>query len=169
MIDTRFRDEPCQAQLILRPNQSWSWRANLYFLYVLMAVSLTIGISFAWRGMWMILPFTVLELSVLVSCLWYCVRRGYRQQVITVQPEKVWVEFGHFANVPRKTLERVYDRFHTRFQVEPARHPWRNKSVYVRCRGEHLQIGAFLNEEELDLLIRRLREVVRYMDNRCVQ
>ncbi len=169
MIDTRYRENPPEVQLVIRPNQSWTWRANLYFLYVLFAVSLTIGITFTLGGYWVVLPFTFLELGTQLACLWYCVRRGYRQQVITVRPEKVQVEFGHFSNGPKKTLERVFDRFHTRFHVEPPAHPWRNKCVYVRSRDERLQIGGFLTSEELDSLIRQLREVVRYMDSRLVQ
>ena len=169
MIQARFTETPPQAQIVLRPNQSWTWRANLYFLYVLFAVSLSIGISFAWRGMWLILPFSLLELAALMGCLWYCVRRGYRQEVITVDPERVLIEFGHFSNGPRKTLERVFERFHTRFHVDPPSHPWRNKSVYVRCRKERLQIGGFLTADEQEALVKRLHEVVRYIDARSVQ
>ena len=120
MIDARFHSSPPQATLVIRPNQSWTWRANLYFLAILFAVSLTIGVSFALRGYWLVLPFTVLELCVLSAAFWYCVRRGYQQQVITVEPEQVHVEIGQLSPQPRVNLDKRFERFHTRFQIDPA-------------------------------------------------
>ncbi len=165
MIQARYIENPRAAELVIRPNQSWTWRANRLFLYILFAVSLTIGIAFAARGIWMVLPFTVLELSVLLAAIWYCVRRGYQQQVIIVQPEEVRLEFGHFSQRPRKTFERVFQRFHTKFQIDTPQHPWKNKCVYVRCKQELFQIGGFLNPEETDTLIKHLRDTVRYVDD----
>ena len=163
MIDTALSQE--SARVVLRPNQSWTWRANQYFLLVLCCVSLAIGISFALGGFWMVLPFTLLELLFLFGCLWYCVRRGYRQQVITLYPDRVHVEFGHFASSAKRTLVRHFDRFYTRFHVQQPTHPWKDKAVYVRCRGEQLRIGGFLNADDVNLLVRELRQCVRHVDS----
>ena len=87
MITSEFDNETRCGRIILRPNRSWTWRANTTFAATLMVVSLSIGIGFTWQGMWVILPFTVLELSILVACLYYCVRRTHQQEVLTFFPD----------------------------------------------------------------------------------
>jgi uncharacterized membrane protein len=57
MVQAQIDDQSHTGQIILSPNASWSWKANLYVLYTLMAISLTVGIGFAIMGAWMILPY----------------------------------------------------------------------------------------------------------------
>jgi uncharacterized membrane protein len=164
MIETRYDDGRHEVQYILRPNQSWSWRANVWFLAVLCVVSLSIAISFAARGFWMVLPFSVLELVVLVICLWLCVRRGFLQEVIVLEPRTVTLQKGRRQQPTRLTLERTFDRFFTRFHVERTTHPWRDTRVQIRCRNELHEIGGFLPTEEKQSLIAALRQGIRYVD-----
>jgi uncharacterized membrane protein len=164
MIETRFDETTPGVHYILRPNQSWTWRANVWFLGILCTVSLTIALAFTWFGMWMILPWSLFELSALTFCLWLCVRRGYRQEVIVLQPESVHFQQGQRQQPPRITLERTFERFFTRFHVERHRHPWRDPRLKLCCRGEQIEIGAFLPAEEKQSLIAALRRGIRYVD-----
>ena len=93
MVESFINDD-CTGTIVLRPNQSWTWRYNLYLLYTLLAVSLLMGGFFVYVGAWVILPYSLLELSVLTACMYYCLKRAQRQEVIRVTEEHVTVEQG---------------------------------------------------------------------------
>jgi len=160
MITSEFDEQAHLGRIILRPNRSWTWRANTAFVATLMGVSLTIGIGFTLQGMWVILPFTLLELSILTGCLYYCVRRTHQQEVLTFSPDSLVVERG----MRRPELRLEFQRYFTRFFVKGPRHPWYRKQVALRCRDTELEIGRFLGSEEIDDLVRQLRAMIWRLD-----
>lgn len=112
----------------------------------------------------MILPWSVLELTVLTICLWLCVRRGYRQEVIVLHPQHVVLQKGQRQEPPRITTERTFERFFTRFHVERPMRTWRDPSLQLRYRNERFEIGSFLPSDEKADLIVKLRQGIRYVD-----
>jgi len=160
MITSEFDVDTRAGRIILRPNHSWTWRANAAFVATLMIISLAIAISFTLQGMWVILPFTVLELSVLTACLYYCVRRTHLQEVLTFSPEHLIIERG--IRAPSTRLE--FERFFARFFVRAPRHPWYRKRVALRCRETEVEIGGFLRNEEVDTLVTLLRRMINQLD-----
>jgi uncharacterized membrane protein len=162
VITTEFDQSSSIGRIVLRPNRSWTWRANTYLVGTLMVISGSVATVFALQGMWLILPFTVLELSVLLACLYYCVRRTHTQEVLTFSPDYLDVERGIRAPETRTR----YQRYFTRFFVRPPLHPWYRKRVSVCCRGTEFEIGSFLNDDEKDDLIAELRTMIRQLDQR---
>lgn len=160
MVDVELDNTMRRARIVLRPNRSWTWRANAYLVATLLAVSGMIGAGFAAQGLWMVLPFTALEIGVLTACLYYCVRRTHRQEVLTFSASELIVEQGHRR--PERTHR--YERFWTRVCVEPASHPWYSERVAVQSRGQQLEIGSFLNPDEKKDLIRHIRLIIRALD-----
>jgi len=160
MVSADFDEAKQVGTIVLRPNRSWTWRANTYLLITLSTISALIASSFAARGLWMVLPFSALEMAVLFGCLYYCVRRTHRQEVLTFSPAELLIEVGHRA--PERTLR--YDRFWTRFQVEPPRHPWYAERVAVRSRGATFEIGSFLNATDKRDLVSHIRTIIRRLD-----
>ena len=156
MITSDFDQASVSGRIVLRPNQSWTWRANTYFVGTLMVISLTIAVTFTLQGMWVILPFTVLEMSVLLACLYYCVRRTHVQEVLTFSPESLVLERG----INRPQLRVEFQRYFTRFFVLGPRHPWYRKQIALRCRDREMEIGSFLSSDEKDDLIRQLRDMI---------
>lgn len=161
MIACRYDQTDTSACIVLRPNRSWTWRANLYFIGTLMTVSLIMAGVFTSRGFWMILPFTILEISVLTACLYYCVRRTHTTEVLRLSREALVFERG----VNRPTLRLEFERYFTRFFVQPARHPWYRKRIELKCRGRALEVGEFLADEEKDELVRELRSIIHKLDS----
>jgi len=161
MIEATFDDQRHVGTIVLRPNRSWTWRANQYLVYTLMAVSGTIAIVFTARGLWVVLPFTVLEMSVLLGCLYYCVRRTHRQEVLRLSPDELVLESGH------DRPERIYrcPRFFARFHVESARHPWYATRIRIEARGERHAVGDFLGNDEKRMLVRHVRDLIHRLDS----
>lgn len=155
MIESHIKED-YTGTIVLRPNQSWTWRYNLYLLYTLLTVSLVMGAFFIYVGAWVILPFSLLELSVLLACMYYCLRRAQRQEVITVTEDHVTVEQGR----QKPEASKQFIRFWSQFIVTPARHPWSACQVSIRSHGEELELGDFLNKEDKTLLVNELKRVV---------
>ena len=160
MIACQFDEEQVAGQIILQPNRSWTWRANAYFIGTLMLVSLMVASVLTVRGFWMVLPFTVLELSVLTGCLYYCVRRTHTMEVLKLTRERCVFERG----INRPTQQFAFDRYFTRFFVNPPKYPWYSKSISLKCRDKELEVGQFLCDEDKDQLVRDLRSMIRRLE-----
>ncbi len=160
MIVTEFDPLHRRGRIVLRPNASWTWRANLILLGTLVAVSASIATWFMLHGAWLILPFTVLEMSVVGGCLYWCVRRTHRQEVITFEPAEVRIERGHRR--PEESF--VYNRAWASFFERPAPHPWYEPRIGIRSHGKELIIGDFLNRSDKRRLASELRRMIRAID-----
>ncbi len=156
MILTDIDDSTNTGVIVLRPNNSWSWRANVLFLSVFMAVSLTIATGFLIAGAWVILPFSLLEITVVGACIHYCVRQCSRQEVITVTDHEVTIEAGVSKPDNQKTFQRAWAKFF----VHKPRRPWENPTLSIRSHGQTTEIGSFLNRRDKEDLVSQLRRIV---------
>ncbi len=156
MVTADIDDCTRTGRIILKPNYSWSWRYNLYLLYTLTGLSVTVGIVFMAMGAWMILPYSLLELFVLGACMYYCLLQCGRQEVITVSEDQVRIERGI-----RKPSECwSYHRLWAKFLVQKPRHPWDPAVVSIRSHGQELELGSFLSKRDKSELIEYLKRVV---------
>lgn len=156
MILADIDDKTHTGRIVLRPNYSWTWRYNIYLLSTLLLISLAIGISFLMMGAWVILPFSILEMSVVLACMYYSVRQCSRQEVITVSEYEVRVEKGMKA--PDETFS--FQRLWSRFMVQPPKHRWDPAVVTIRSHGNDLELGSFLSRSDKEELISLLKRVV---------
>lgn len=156
MVDANIDEVAHTGTIILKPNASWSWRANLYLLYTLMGVSLSIGTAFLFAGAWVILPYSILEMVVLGLCIFYCVRQCNRQEVITISEHEVMIERGIYHPVQSWNYYRIW----AQFMVKSPRHPWDPAVVSIRSHGAELEIGSFLSRRDKTQLIAQLKRVV---------
>lgn len=156
MVEAHIDESAHTGRIILRPNSSWSWKANLYLLYTLTAVSVSFGLFFLFMGAWVILPYSLLELSVLGFCLWYVVRQCNVQEVITISEHEVSVQRG----IREPEESRNYHRVWAQFLIKPAKHPWDPAVVSIRSHGEEHEIGSFLSKKDKAALISELRKIV---------
>ncbi len=156
MVEAHIDESAHTGRLILRPNASWSWKANLYLLYTLTFVSVSFGIFFLVMGAWVILLYSLLELSILAACLWYVVRQCNRQEVITISEHEVTVQRGIKEPEESKNYHRVW----AQFMVKPPKHPWDPAVVSIRSHGEEDEIGSFLSKKDKATLIYELRKLV---------
>lgn len=162
MVTSEINSETGTVLIVLRPNQSWTWRANLWLVFSLLTVSVTIGTFFLLQRYWMILPFTLLEVSVVAACLYYCVRETHRQEVLRLCDDTVVLERG--IRTPQESHR--FERFFTRFSVSPPRYRGHLQTVALRCRNEETEIGSFLTADDKEELVRRLKEAVGFLETR---
>ena len=155
MVIADIDDKRRTGIIILRPDNSWSWRANLVFLSVLMLVSLAIALGFLMAGAWVVLPFSVLELSVVAGCVYYCAKQRSRQEVIRISDFEVRVERG----IRKPATQESFRRLWSKFFVQTPRHPWDPVGLVIRSHGRESEIGSFLGRTDKRKLVAMLKQV----------
>lgn len=148
------------GRLVLAPNHSSTWRKTSYFLLLLLALSLTIAFGFTIQGYWMILPFSILEVSVVATCFYFLARRARYREVIEFSTDEVIITSGI------KGPERRYHwpRFFTKIMVHAPRYAWYAPTIELRHRNENIEVGSFLNPAEKTALVKHLHQLIKLAD-----
>ena len=153
------------GRIVLRPNQSISWRATQMFLLLLLGVSVAIGTFFLIQGYWMILFFNLLEVSVVTFCFMLLIWRNQQQQVIEFSAEEITFSSGRY----QKQVQHNWQRYFTKIMIYPPKHAWYTSKVYLRHRDQSVELGGFLPQLEKQQLISDLRRLVNLADQRQLQ
>ena len=139
--------------IVVKPNKSSTWRANLYVLIAISIPSLGAAIGFTLLGAWPILPFAGAELIALSAALYYVNWNLEYRQVVTVSDNNVKIEKGYF--VPKTTW--IWERDDTALNVITAKNQWEGPALWLHNRETRTSLGEFLNKDEAEDLLKRLR------------
>ena len=135
-------------QLVLTPNRSASWRFNCFVLKVFGFVVFGIAIFWSFMGAWVVLPFAGLEFSLLVYFIYRTSHDSYRKEVLYLEDNRITLECGRRAPVSRFE----FDRPACEFIKKNPRHTLMAAAIKLRCRGEYVPIGRFLNRDDVEAL-----------------
>jgi uncharacterized membrane protein len=156
MVQTNFDLTSRNGSIILTPNNSATWNFNMWIWSSLALLSGGIAAGFLWQGLWLILPFSGLEILALYTGLYLCVRANFTIEVITFKDDLVTIERGHKA--VEKTWE--YQRSWAKIFVHIPEIRGYPKKIFIRSHGKQLELGAFLNKKDKEVLIRNLKHIV---------
>ena len=81
-------------RFVILPNCSISWRQLVVFYLLTCLLALAIGLLFTFGGMWLVLPFSGLEMMALGTALYLTSRKVHRREVITLDSNRVTIEKG---------------------------------------------------------------------------
>lgn len=160
MVSAEFDGERQTGHIILQPNHSWTWRANLYFLATLFVISFAIAMVFLMQGYWLILPFAGLEMLALTGAIYYCVRKTHRQEVLRFSQDELVIESG----VNKVEEQHRFKRFFTRVHVQQPSGAQRTARIAIEERNHKVEVGEFLSDDEKKTLIRELRQMIRLLE-----
>ena len=146
-----------RLMIVARPNQSASWRSNLYTLGALAVPSLGAAIGFTLLGAWPILPIAGLELLALGAALYYVNWKLQYRQVITLNADSVRIDKGFYA--PRQSWS--FPRQQAGLAITEERHPLDSPALVVHDDAHSVCIGEFLNRDEALKLVALLRRELR--------
>ena len=152
MISSHIDIHSQDGCIVLSPNSSARWQTTKIFLFIVSFFSLTIAVSFALVGLWMVLPFAGLEVLALLLVMYRVARKCYRKEVIYLSQNKVRVERG--ISKPQLTWES--ELFWTRLIVPKATHGWHSPKIILRGRNQQIEVGSFLLEQEKHELVKQL-------------
>ena len=136
--------------LTLTPNKSSTVQQNLIFFGFLSVLCLTFAIGFFVLGATMILPFAGLEIILLFIIL--RVNRNWLNQSEKIYLDKLYVKLEKGKN------DITFDRFLSKFSVVDHK---TKKRIFITGNNQKVEIGSFLNEEEIEELIALLKKKVQ--------
>jgi uncharacterized membrane protein len=143
LVDIRQAPGVGAWRFVLTPNQSLSWRGTQWLFLSLVVLSTIIGLGFASRGLWLVLPFAGLEMAALGAGLYVVSRSTHRREVIHVAKDDIRIERGWNRPIEVSRLPRNWSR------VELVRSGYWNQSrLTIRACGRSEEVGGFLNEQE---------------------
>lgn len=144
------------TRLIVKANQSMSWRANLYLAASLGSICMGIALAMATQGLWMVIPFAGAEVVLIVVCLYLTLKRLSRKEVITVNNDAIRLEWGYnepdlTVNLPRRWSRLSYQCADSLFEVG---------DLSVSAHGKRYALGRCLNRAEKKTLYTELKAVL---------
>ena len=157
MIKIQSNKENNFHRILIRPNQSISWKSGLVFMLVITFTCLSIGLGFAYVGATLILPFAGLEVIFVGICTYLVLNKTSQQEVITLSKDKLIIEKGAYR------LKKVWEYFRlwSYITVERPQHPWYPAHIVVTSKGERVPLGDFLNEQEKEELVSSLENIIQ--------
>jgi len=143
-------------RLVLSPNRSISWRDLVLFYLLMCLLALAIGLLFAVQGLWLVLPFSGLEMFALGIALYVVSRQTNRRQVITFDRAKVRIEKGVYHCDASWEFKAAWVRL--RYRITGQYND--RRKLELGCHGSYVEIGEFLNNIEKDELAFRLKDCI---------
>ncbi len=153
-----------EFRIVLSPNCSITWRELVLFYLFTCVVALAIGIFFLFQGLWLVLPFSGLEMAALGACLYLTSRKVNRREVITLDRERTRVEKG----VRRIDQSWEFETAWLRLIDERSGVRDRDRRLAIGTHGNYVEIGNFLDQAEKDALAFRLKDCIIRGDFRAV-
>lgn len=156
MVYSEFNPETGSGYIVLKPNNSATWRFNMMVVASLAFIATLISTFFLLQGLWLIAPFSGLEVLALLGCLYLCARANIQTEVIKFSPDKVIIEQGRtFAE---KSWE--YHRSWAKILVRKHRRAGHPDQVVIRSHGKEVELGSFLNGDDRKTLVKKLRKII---------
>ena len=144
------------TMLVVSPNLSMSWRANLLLVAAIAVVCFGSALVWAYFGFWMVLPFAGLEVLFVTICLYLTVRKLSIKEVITIGSEEIRLEWGMYEPQRSVTLPRHWSRLD--YQCDD--NPFEVGSLTVGAHGKHYPLGLGLGKDEKRTLYLELHQLL---------
>ncbi|MFT5502615.1 MAG: putative membrane protein [Gammaproteobacteria bacterium] len=156
MIDINKKEDSSTHRLILSPNCSTDWQGIKLFFALTCLLSATIALLFSINGMWLVLPFYGLELSLLGFGLYITSRQSHRCEVITIEPEKISVEKGFNRPVQKWRFERAWVGLQDEVNLDVNG----ERILAIGSHGIYVEVGSFLSKFEKEELAFQLKDCI---------
>ena len=156
MVNVDKANSPRSWRFVLSPNCSISWHELLLFYLFTCVVILAIGVFFTLQGMWLVLPFSGLEMAALGYGLYLTSRKVYRREVITLDRRLTRIEKG----VQRISESWEFDTPWVRLVDEKTGVEGRRRRLALGSHGNYVEVGEFLDNSEKERLAFQLKDCI---------
>lgn len=143
-------------RFILSPNCSISWHELLVFYLGICLVALAVGLFFALQGLWLVLPFSGMEMLALGVALYLTSRKMNRREVITLDRRRVRIEKGGQQIDQSWEFETSW----TRLIDENTGDCNMRRKLALGAHGNYIEVGEFLDNLEKDRLAFQLKDCI---------
>lgn len=143
-------------RIVLSPNCSITWRELVLFYMLTCVLALAIGVFFTLQGLWLVIPFSGLEMLALGACLYLTSRKVYRKEVITLDQRFTRIEKG----VQRVRQSWEFETPWIRLIDERLGARNRRRKLALGSHGNYVEVGDFLDNSEKDRLAFQLKNCI---------
>lgn len=123
----------------------------------LTVVCLTIALSFFSLGLWLVLPFSGLEIFVVGIVVGYTIRRSDDYEIILVTDEYVVVT----KQKGRSTRQEKFQRGWVRVHLQPGATRLQPNRLIIGSHGRFVEIGKEATQGAREELASRLNRILR--------
>ncbi|GGW94786.1 DUF2244 domain-containing protein [Alteromonas halophila] len=131
-----------RTQIVLHPNRSATWSQTKHLIAFMALVVGVIAAGWAFAGVWIILPFAGLEVSLLAYLMYRVSCFTYQHQYIDVLPNEIRVVLT--ARAPPVRLRRQ----HCHIQFDDPGNSWQLPVIKLSDDNTHVEVGVFLNRDD---------------------
>jgi uncharacterized membrane protein len=156
MIDINKKEDSSSYRLILSPNCSADWAGIKLFFALTCLLSATIALLFSINGMWLVLRFSGLEMSLLGFSLYMTSRQSHCCEVITIEPERISVEKGYNRLVQKWQFERAWVGLLDEGNLSVNG----DRKLAIGSHGTYVEVGNFLSKIEKEALAFQLKDCI---------
>ncbi len=156
MVNISKVDSGAAFRIVLAPNCSITWKELVIFYLFTCVIAIAIGLFFTLQGMWLVLPFSGLEMLALGIGLYVTSRKVYRKEVITLDPDRIRIEKG----VQRVAQSWEFKTPWVRIIDEPRDARNTARKLAIGMHGAVVEVGSFLANSEKDELAFQLKDCI---------
>lgn len=130
-------------------------QVGMFYLSICIFSSMIAG-YFVFQGVWMILPFTVLELSVLGIALLVYTRHAADYEKISLDAQELRIEISRGSRIMKKVWHAPW----VKVTLPKPRGQGEEQLILMTQGGEELRIGQFVFLERREQLGRELQRAI---------
>jgi uncharacterized membrane protein len=160
MIIVNLDKQGINGHIILKPDLSLGWHANILAFIVFSVFTLIVAFYFTFFGKWQVLPFSGLELIAFLAALYIFFNRFTYREVILFSLDKITIEYGKKSAEESKTYMRLWSKFH----IEHTNNRDIPK-VFIRSNEQESEIGQFLSYKDKTEFIKTLKNITLKFNN----
>tara|TARA_B100000767_G_scaffold66641_1_gene63024 strand:+ start:180 stop:674 length:495 start_codon:yes stop_codon:yes gene_type:complete len=142
----------------IKPNSSLVGKYRIIFLLSISLVCGGIATAFYFFGATLILPFAGLELSILFIAFYLSFKWSSKREKVFISQELVTIEKGRYQADYRWEEFRTFTSFQVTKDINEV------LKLSFRSKGEDIEVGAFLNEEDKHKLKEEVSEIIKILN-----
>lgn len=153
--ETADKDTAECRRFLLRPNRSLTTNGMLALFGAVTLIAAVFATGFALAGAWWVAPFAGLETAAVGAVLYLLHRHAGDGECIEIEGRRVRIVRTCGARRERHEFERYW----TRARLAPGA-GWQPSRLTLGSHGRHVEVGAWLNEDERRRLAGRLIQLL---------
>lgn len=140
--------------IILSPNRSADWKDIKKWLLFISTPAMIVALGWLFVGVWIILPFAILELSLLSYLMYRVCYQNYRQQHITIERSNV----TFYSGIGKRGQEYIFTKPDCYLAVTTPRKPIDNLELALKNESQTITVGEFLSPDDRAYARRKIRD-----------
>jgi len=141
----------------IKPNSSLSPRGVLIFFAVIFTFSALLALRFWLLGAWLVVPFFLLEMTLLGFVLFLLARDAHYREIIEITSKHVSITVKEGG---QEQYKNSFNLYWVEFVLKQDDESWHPSRLYLKSHGQFIRIGQCLTDDDRLGLLKRLKYVL---------